>query len=290
MSTTTRALLVVVGVVAVVLCAAGIRIATTAGPTTSTRIPPIVVGDYRCGQNWRPPHSGHRQLTVVNTGNSVVDVTLVGASTSLVYSELDAMGRGITRTMTAVIPPGRYRVQCTYGENAAALSPVVVVTGATVSDAHPNLPVTYDQMQPSVTTYRRDISAGLATLAADTDRLRTLVDAGQFVPARSAWLVPHLDYERLGSAYDTFGGSRILRRAFNYDRGVDGNGNLDQGLIFTCYQQDLTRQFETVQTRLIGEPLTDYITPIGGGYFFILPGVATPADYFGRSLVEATTS
>jgi deferrochelatase/peroxidase EfeB len=77
---------------------------------------------------------------------------------------------------------------------------------------------------------------------------------------------------------------RILRRPYNYDRGLDEAGNLDQGMLFVAYNQDIARQFETVQKRLEEEEMADYITPVGGGYYFAPRAAAGPGDWVGSGL------
>ncbi|MDR3473892.1 MAG: iron uptake transporter deferrochelatase/peroxidase subunit [Devosia sp.] len=82
----------------------------------------------------------------------------------------------------------------------------------------------------------------------------------------------------------------ILRRGFNYSRGANRAGQLDMGLLFHCYQADLEKGFLTVQGRLNGEPLEEYIKPTGGGFFFVLPGVPAAGRYLGQSLLEAAAA
>ena len=79
----------------------------------------------------------------------------------------------------------------------------------------------------------------------------------------------------------------ILRRPYNFSRGVNKNGQLDMGLLFVCFQSNLTSGFLAVQSRLNGEALEEYIKPVGGGYFFALPGVPTPDRFLGDALLSA---
>ncbi len=75
-----------------------------------------------------------------------------------------------------------------------------------------------------------------------------------------------------------------MRRGFNYSRGYDAAGQLDQGLLFIAFNQSPQRQFVPVQSRLLAEPMIDYITPVGGGYFFAPPGATGEIDWVASGL------
>lgn len=80
---------------------------------------------------------------------------------------------------------------------------------------------------------------------------------------------------------------QLLRRPYNYSDSISASGQLDMGLMFIAYQADLDAGFITVQNRLNGEPLEEYIKPFGGGYFFALPGVRKSGNYLGQALLES---
>ena len=77
---------------------------------------------------------------------------------------------------------------------------------------------------------------------------------------------------------------RLLRRPYNYDSGIDESGDLDQGLLLVAFNQDIQRQFETVQRRLEEEEMADYITPVGGGYYFAPRAARESGDWVGSGI------
>jgi deferrochelatase/peroxidase EfeB len=81
---------------------------------------------------------------------------------------------------------------------------------------------------------------------------------------------------------------RVLRRSFNYQRGFTPAGQLQQGHAFVLFNQSIQRQFETIQQRLMEEPMIDYISTVGGGYYFVPPGSGGPGNWVGSGLFDVT--
>jgi iron uptake system EfeUOB component EfeO/EfeM len=108
----------------------------------------------------------------------------------------------------------------------SSFSNVETVSGPPVTGADPYIPVDYSQIQLATLHYRAELTSRLQQLGADTDRLQATLQAGNLAQARQLWLTAHLDYERLGAAYDTFGqfGDEIDGRPNGLPGGVNDPG------------------------------------------------------------------
>ena len=109
--------------------------------------------------------------------------------------------------------PGTYSWRCTALNGTVTYSAAERVHGPKTTSAS-FVPVTFAQLQATTTVqYRAAVTAGLAQLATDTDALTQAVASGNLAAARALWLPAHLEYERLGAAYGTFG---------DYDQQING--------------------------------------------------------------------
>ena len=83
---------------------------------------------------------------------------------------------------------------------------------------------------------------------------------------------------------DHNGGTRILRRGYNYVDGSNGLGQMGGGLFFISFQRD-PEMFVRVQQSLKPDLLNEYIRHIGSGLWAVPRGVA-PGEYVAQALFE----
>jgi high-affinity iron transporter len=194
------------------LAACGSKAAVVGGVSTS-----ISVTSQKCAPQWSGPQTtGAKSFSVTNSTSLTEDVQLLNPDVDRVYGEILTLGPGTTRPLTVTLGPGKYSWQCASVDNVVISSSLEPVRGPKVASSPSYVPTTPDILAPSVAAYQQTITSGLGVLATDTDALLVDVRTGNVAAAKAAWLTTHLDYERLGAAYDTFGG---------YDDLINGRAN-----------------------------------------------------------------
>ena len=84
------------------------------------------------------------------------------------------------------------------------------------------------------------------------------------------------------AAHENNGGSKILRRGYNFTDGLDSVGRLDAGLMFLSFQKD-PEQFVSLQRKLgTSDRLNEYIRHVGSGVFAVPGGLPAAGSYYGK--------
>jgi len=167
----------------------------------------VEVSRGSCGVGWTSPHGGPQTVSVHNVGPVTMEVELVDPGTHGVYAEIESLAPGTTRPVSLVLARGSYAFTCLPEDSDAETGPTVTVKDGPATGASPVAPVSEVDLGPAVAVYRKQVGAGLATLAGDVAALRTALASGDRARSQAAWLVAQTAYSRLGAAYDTFGDS-----------------------------------------------------------------------------------
>jgi len=156
-----------------------------------------------CGSGWTSPHTGLQVFDLSGTGAVAADAYLE-TSAGAVVGEVEGLAPGTTRPIVVRLAAGSYDFQCLPQDDSAVKGPVVRVTGSG-GGSPAVVPVTQQDLIPPTLLYQKWVAAQLPGLVRDTETVQAAVDRGDLAAARAAWLPAHLDYERLGAAYGTFG-------------------------------------------------------------------------------------
>lgn len=240
-----------VAVVVAALAVAGVLVFDSGANASATR---IVVSNNRCATGWSAPKPGRTVFTITNrSASTIYEIELDGGDHVSVYGQIEMLAPGTSDTIDAVLSPGNYTFVCDAVNGAELSSRPVVVRGRAVPNALSYEPVTSDQMRLATEAYDARIEPMLGRLVVQTDALARAVDFGNVGAARARWLPAHLEYERLGAAYGTFGAldAQINGKPLGLAKGVhdpsfQGFLRLEYGL----WHGQSSRSLEPVAARL----------------------------------------
>ena len=201
---------------AAVVAASALALLGGAAAARPAVAPLTTVSERDCGSGWTPTGAGRQQLRLGDTAVSPADVYLIAPGSGEVYAEVQTLLPRVPRTLSTTLGAGRYALRCVFTDGTVRTSPVRTLTGTAADPAPGVLPLPDLALTAPVNAYRGYVDARLPGLLADTRRLDADIRAGDLSRARADWLTAHLDYERLGAAYNSFG---------DFDGAVDGTAD-----------------------------------------------------------------
>lgn len=211
-STGPRATLALAAVVALAAAIAGSNASAAAPAADSGLTGPagaLLIDVYDCGANFASAGPGQQTFTLYNDGTQAAEVDLVDPKSGAVYGELVGLGPETSDRMTVNLGDGDYAFYCVPADADPVTGPAVHVSGATSAEtaaATPGvLPVTRQDLTVLAKQYESYVTSGLTTLLPEVQQLSTDIATGNLAAARTDWLTAHMQYNRLGGAYDAFG-------------------------------------------------------------------------------------
>ena len=199
------------GLLVLSACAGGTSHGTTERPSTAA--PPsggtrVTVSVGQCGAGWTGSAAGPQHFTLVNTDTRAGEVSLTDARTGAVYADVEPLGPGTSDALTITLGPGTYRFICSMEDEDNIAGSAVSVTGRLPAGQialPPVRPVTQADLIPATKAYETYVRGQIPGLIEQVDAMNSAVLSGDRPAAERAWLAAHLEYERLGAAYDAFG-------------------------------------------------------------------------------------
>jgi iron uptake system component EfeO len=165
----------------------------------------ITVSVSRCGAGWQHATPGPQHFVLHDADTRAGEVDLIDPSSGAVYAEVEPMGPDTETTLDADLGSGHYAFRCFMEDEPAVTGPTITLAGHVMGDTPAVLPVSQGDLIDATKAYQQYVIGRLPGLLAAARTLSVDVARGDLAAARRDWLPAHLDYLRLGAAYDAFG-------------------------------------------------------------------------------------